>query len=73
MLSSRISERVLESAIRPIEMGRTAFLFVAAARAGHVAAMMYFLIGICRLNGIECWPSSGPWVRGIHRQATIGA
>ncbi|MCC7547400.1 MAG: IS66 family transposase [Burkholderiales bacterium] len=44
---------LLESAIRPIAMGRKAFLFVAAERAGHAAATMYSLIGTCRLNGIE--------------------
>jgi hypothetical protein len=44
---------LLESAIRPIAMGRKAYLFVAAERAGHVAATMYSLLGTCRLNGVE--------------------
>lgn len=44
---------LIESAIRPIAMGRKAYLFVAAERGGHVAATMYSLIGTCRLNGVE--------------------
>jgi len=44
---------LLESALRPIAMGRRAYLFTAATRGGHVAATMYSLIGTCKLNGIE--------------------
>lgn len=44
---------LLESALRPIAMGRKAYLFTAAKRGGHVAATMYSLIGTCKLNGIE--------------------
>ncbi len=44
---------MLESALRPIAMGRKAYLFTAATRGGHVAATMYSLIGTCKLNGIE--------------------
>jgi transposase len=44
---------LLESAIRPIAVGRRAYLFAAAERGGHVAATMYSLLGTCRLNGVE--------------------
>lgn len=44
---------LLESQMRPIAMGRKAYLFTAAARGGHVAATLYSLIGTCRLNAIE--------------------
>ena len=44
---------LLESQIRPIAMGRKAYLFTAAVRGGHVAATLYSLIGTCRLNAIE--------------------
>lgn len=44
---------VLEQAIRPIAMGRKAYLFAAAERGGHVAATLYSLLGTCRLNGVE--------------------
>ena len=44
---------LLESAIRPIAMGRKAYLFAAAERGGHVAATLYSLMGTCKLNRIE--------------------
>ena len=44
---------LLESAIRPIAMGRKAYLFTASARGGHVAATLYSLVGTCKLNRIE--------------------
>lgn len=44
---------LLESAIRPIAMGRRAYLFAAAERGGHVAATLYSLVGTCKLNRIE--------------------
>lgn len=44
---------LLESAIRPIAMGRKAYLFTAAERGGHVAATLYSLLGTCKLNRIE--------------------
>ena len=44
---------LMESAIRPIAMGRRAYLFTAAERGGHVAATLYSLVGTCKLNRIE--------------------
>ena len=44
---------LLESAIRPIAMGRKAYLFTASERGGHVAATLYSLVGTCKLNRIE--------------------
>jgi transposase len=44
---------LMESAIRPIAMGRKAYLFAAAERGGHVAATLYSLLGTCKLNRIE--------------------
>jgi transposase len=44
---------LLESAIRPIAMGRKAYLFTASARGGRVAATLYSLVGTCKLNRIE--------------------
>jgi len=44
---------MLEAALRPIAMGRKAYLFAAAERGGHVAATLYSLIGTCKLNRIE--------------------
>ncbi len=44
---------LLESAIRPIAMGRKAYLFTASERGGHVAATLYSLVGTCKLHRIE--------------------
>jgi transposase len=44
---------LIESAIRPVAVGRRSWLFLGAERGGHVAATMYSLIGTCRLNGVE--------------------
>jgi transposase len=44
---------LMESAIRPIAMGRRAYLFTASERGGHVAATLYSLVGTCKLNRIE--------------------
>jgi len=44
---------LMESAIRPIAMGRKSYLFAAAERGGHVAATLYSLVGTCKLNRIE--------------------
>ena len=43
---------LMESAIRPIAMGRKAYLFAGAERGGHVAATLYSLVGTCKLNNI---------------------
>lgn len=44
---------LLEAAMRPIAMGRKAYLFAGAERGGHVAATLYSLLGTCKLHGIE--------------------
>lgn len=44
---------LIESAIRPVAVGRKSWLFLGAERGGHVAATMYSLIGTCKLIGVE--------------------
>ena len=44
---------LMESTIRPIAMGRKAYLFAASERGGRVAATLYSLVGTCKLNHIE--------------------
>ena len=44
---------LLERQMRPIAMGRKAYLFAASERGGEVAAMMYSLVATCKLNQIE--------------------
>ena len=44
---------LLERQMRPIAMGRKAYLFVASARGGEVAATMYSLVATCKMNNVE--------------------
>ena len=44
---------LLERHMRPIAMGRKAYLFAASERGGEVAATMYSLVATCKLNRIE--------------------
>ncbi len=44
---------LLERQMRPIAMGRKAYLFAASERGGEVAATMYSLVATCKLNRIE--------------------
>lgn len=44
---------LLERQMRPIAMGRKAYLFAASERGGEVAATMYSLVATCKLNQIE--------------------
>lgn len=43
----------IEAAIRPIALGRKAYLFAAAERGGKAAATLYSLLGTCKLHGVE--------------------
>jgi len=44
---------LLERQMRPIAMGRKAYLFAGSERGGEVAATMYSLVATCKLNRIE--------------------
>lgn len=44
---------LVERTIRPIAVGRKAWLFVASERGGDAAAIAFSLIETCKLNGIE--------------------
>jgi transposase len=44
---------LLEAQMRPIAMGRKAYLFAGSERGGDVAATMYSLIATCKLNQVE--------------------
>jgi hypothetical protein len=43
----------LESALRPIAVGRRNYMFAGSERGGRAAAIMYSLIGTAKLNGVE--------------------
>jgi transposase len=42
-----------ERCLRPVAVGRKAFLFVGSERAGHAAAIYYSLIESCKLNQVN--------------------
>ena len=44
---------LVERTIRPIAIGRKAWLFTASARGGRAAAAAFSLIETCKLNGVE--------------------
>jgi transposase len=44
---------LLERQMRPIAMGRKAYLFVASGRGGEVAATMYSLVATCKMNNVD--------------------
>jgi transposase len=44
---------LLERQMRPIAMGRKAYLFAASGRGGEVAATMYSLVATCKMNQVE--------------------
>ena len=44
---------LLERQMRPIAMGRRAYLFTASERGGMAAATMYSLVATCKLHRIE--------------------
>lgn len=44
---------LVERSIRPIAVGRKAWLFAGSARGGEAAATAFSLIETCRLNGVE--------------------
>jgi transposase len=43
----------MERTIRPIAVGRANYLFVGSVRGGHVAATMYCLLSMAKLNGLN--------------------
>lgn len=44
---------LVERTLRPVAVGRKAWLFAASVRGGEAAAMAFSLIETCKLNGIE--------------------
>jgi len=48
-----LTNNAAEREVRGVARGRKAWLFVGSDRGGERAAMMYSLIGSCRLNGVD--------------------
>jgi hypothetical protein len=47
------SNNFAERCMRPVAVGRKAFLFVGSERAGHAAAIYYSIVESCRLNDVN--------------------
>ena len=48
-----IDNNLVENSIRPVALGRKNYLFAGSHDAASWAAMMYSLLGSCKLNGVE--------------------
>ena len=47
------SNNYVERCMRPVAVGRKAFLFVGSERAGHAAAIYYSLVESCKANKVN--------------------
>jgi transposase len=47
------SNNCAERCMRPVAVGRKAFLFVGSERAGHAAAVYYSLVESCKANKVN--------------------
>jgi hypothetical protein len=48
-----IDNNLIENTIRPVALGRKNYLFAGSHEAAQRAAMMYSLLGTCKLNNVE--------------------
>jgi hypothetical protein len=48
-----IDNNRIENTIRPLAIGRKNYLFAGSDRGARHAALMYSLLGTCRLHGVE--------------------
>jgi len=48
-----IDNNIAENALRVVSLGRKNYLFMSSDSGGDRAALMYTLIGSCKLNGVE--------------------
>ncbi len=48
-----IDNNIAENALRGVSLGRKYWLFAGSDAGGERAAVLYSLLGICRLNGVE--------------------
>jgi transposase len=50
-----IDNNRIENSIRPVALGRKNYLFAGSHDAAQRAAMMYSLLGTCKMNGVNPW------------------
>ena len=48
-----IDNNLVENSLRPIAIGRKNYLFAGSHQAAQRAAMIYSLLGSCKLKGVE--------------------
>ncbi len=56
-----IDNNICENALRAVALGRRNYMFFGSDNGGDAAAVIYSLIGTCKLNGVE--PES--WLRDV--------
>ncbi|HHQ6628217.1 TPA: IS66 family transposase [Serratia fonticola] len=56
-----IDNNICENALRCVALGRRNYLFLGSDRSGEAAAIIYSLLGTCKLNGVE--PEA--WLRDV--------
>jgi len=56
-----IDNNICENALRCVALGRRNYLFFGSDRGGEAAAIIYSLLGTCKLNGVE--PEG--WLRNV--------
>ena len=56
-----IDNNLVENSIRPIAIGRKNYLFAGSHEAAQRAAMIYSLLGTCKLKGVEPFQ----WLKNI--------
>lgn len=56
-----IDNNLCENALRAVALGRRNYMFFGSGKGGESAAVLYSLIGTCKLNGVE--PES--WLRDV--------
>lgn len=56
-----IDNNICENALRCVALGRRNYLFFGSDRGGEAAAVIYSLLGTCKLNGVE--PEA--WLRDV--------
>ncbi|MCC3252065.1 transposase domain-containing protein [Serratia marcescens] len=50
---AEIDNNIAENALRGVALGRKNWLFAGSDAGGECAALLYSLIGTCKLNGVE--------------------
>ena len=49
-----LDNNLMENAVRPLALGRKNYLFAGSHAAAQRAAVVYSLLGTCKLHGINC-------------------